>query len=145
MINFFFDRNSKMVVLMDLLGLLLTIIFLFTKYSVVLSGASKVAFWIYIALYLFIRICALIRWHKDSVKGEGVEQQFARAMVPTAYALTINGFCLLAFKTALMIYVSVFVLALVAHVNIILIYLFFKDTDKRPANYFSHNKHLSNG
>ena len=104
-----------------------------------------------LATYLFVRICALIRWYPkeerpaEGPKRIGIEIHFIKALVPTSYILAITStFCLLDIPyltTGIVIFADLLML-IVAPVNGIQIYFHLKDKDPFPINYFSLNKYL---
>ncbi len=92
--------------------------------------------------YGFIRFCTTVRWYKDAQRYEGIELQFRKTMSPTVYALLIGCLVFQALPSAIILSVIAILLAVVAHVNVILLSLRRRDTQDMPVNYFSHNKYL---
>lgn len=142
MIKFFFDRKSLVVKLMEISGLIFTAMLFAAGWYKKLLFINKLVFLFYLLEYLFIKACAVIHWYKDAERGEGIELQFIKAVVPTSYILALTGFLLLIGAPVALVYFSAFLLAVIAHVNVILLYLHLKDTDSSPVNYYSHNKYL---
>jgi len=140
MLRFFFNRKSKFVRLLELIGVSGFI-------AVFVSGAyfSGTGFfkWMFVVLlfeYIFVRFCSVWKWYKKFPKTTnetGIGLQFRKALVPTAYIMVIaNAGALLNASGGVLLF-FVIVMALVIHVNIILIYLHLMDRDTRAPNCFS--------
>lgn len=143
MIKFFFNRFSKMVSLMEVLG----IIFMGAAFMRTANHASPLTITLFAAVsveYAFIRYCAIRRWHKDAPRYSGIELQFKKALVPTSYILAITGACLMLFSGLFLLIIAAFLLAVIVHVNVILIYFHRRDKDKLPPNFFSSGTFLNN-
>ena len=144
MLKFFFNKDSKVVLGMEILGVTTLIMLLVTLWPAGKTIPIKIAFILYIVLYIFIRVFASLRWYKDAERYEGIELQFKRAMVPTSYILPLSNILLLIGGPGVLLYFSDFLLIVIAHVNVILIYFHLKDRETLKVNYFTHNKHLKN-
>ena len=99
-------------------------------------------FAIIVALYAFIRFCTTVRWYKNAKRYEGIELQFKKAMSPTVYVVLLGSILFQILPSSIELAVMLFMLAVIAHVNIILLYLKHRDTQDLPVNYFSGNKCL---
>lgn len=141
MIKFFFNRFSRMVAIMEALGIVL----ICAAFILSEKGALAVVLLALIAaLYAFIRYCAVKRWYRGVPRYFGIELQFKKALVPASYILAITGVCLLFFSGIFFLSVATFLLAVVAHVNVILICFHRRDADGLPPNFFSSGAFLRN-
>jgi len=141
MLSFFFNRFSKTVLLMEIAGFsLMAIDFALTARRG--PSPSLVLILMVLLLYAFIRYCASRRWYKGVPRYSGIELQFKKAMVPTSYTMALTGLLFLAWPSAIWPGIALLFLAVVAHVNVILLYLRNKDTDPTPVNYFTSGKFL---
>ncbi len=121
MLQFLFNRNSKFVLVLEAVGLVALIILLF-------KGRYKnIFFIIYIIEYLFIRSCVVWNWHS------GIQLHFKKTLVPTSYILLITNIFLL-LNINFLIYFSILALLIIAHVNVILLYLHLRDKGKIEKN-----------
>jgi hypothetical protein len=142
MLSFFFNRFSRVVIVMEAVGLLCM-----ARVGVRLmagegSMATKVLFAIVVFLYAFMRFCASHPWYKDAPRGSGIELHFKKMMVAASYILALLGLVLLFWLSAIPIVVALLLLAIVAHINVILLFLRAKDRDPTPVNYFSSGAFL---
>lgn len=144
MLKFFFNKESKVVYAMEALGILVLAALVMTWWPAGKSAAIKTAFYLFVGLYIFIRIFATVRWYKNAARYEGIELQFKKALVPTSYIIPIFGGAVLFGAPPYILYFADLLLIVIAHVNIILIYFHVKDRESLPVNYFTHNKHLTN-
>ena len=137
MINLLFDRFSKVVLAMEIVGIPLmamaTVRLLLGRPSPLTSTLLALV----IAEYAFIRYCASRRWYRSAPRWSGIEKHLKKALVPTSYIIAILGAALLFFPSALLLGIAAFLLAVVAHVNIILLYFHLRNKDETPANYYS--------
>lgn len=132
MLKFFFDRFSKVVLLMEILGVAWTLGWITRDPSFLLM--------IYVAEYLFLRFCATKRWYRDANRYEGIELQFKKALIPTSYILAlVSGVGFFTHSTVLL-WMAIPLLGIILHVNILLLYLHHKDSNTTPINFFSGNK-----
>lgn len=137
MLKFFFNRFSKVVYTMEILGVLFTVGWLAQTQSI------SIPFAIYLGEYLFLRFCTTVRWHKGAKRYEGIELQFKKAMIPASYLMAITSGIGFWMGSTLLLWVAIPLLAILAHVNWILIYLYCRDKNTTPINYFSNNKFLT--
>jgi hypothetical protein len=91
-------------------------------------------------IYAFIRFCASVRWYKDVPRYSGIELQFKKALVPTGYIMAITFALYLVFAWLGFLIIGAFLLAVVAHVDVILLYFHFRDSDKTPVNFYSSGR-----
>lgn len=134
MLKFFFHRFSKVVYLMEILGVLFTVGWIFQTQTI------PIPFAIYLSTYLFLRFCTSVRWHKGAKRYEGIELQFKKAMIPTSYIIAITSGVGFFTHSTLFLWLAIPFLVIIAHVNVILLYLHCKDKNTTPINYFSANK-----
>lgn len=137
MIKLFFNRFSKIVLIMEMAGVLLVSV---ASVSLFMSGAGgflKALLVTVLVEYAFIRFCASFRWYEGVPRFWGIELQFKKALVPTSYIMAISGLVILALPNSVILGIAVFLLAVIAHVNIILLYFHFRDKDLTPVNFYS--------
>lgn len=140
MLRFFFHHRSHAV---DIVGMLGVIALAAMPWRMALDNggaASWIVLGIAVAEYGFIRYCAAVRWYTDAARFEGIELQFKKAVSPTAYIVLFGGILFQIVPSTIVTAVMATLLAVIAHVNAILIYLHLRDRHPLPVNYFSHNK-----
>ena len=144
MISLLFNRFSKAVTAAEIVGL----ISLFTGAARLLYIGTGIIGYALIAivalLYVFIRCCTSIRWYRGVPRYSGIELQFKKAMVPTAYAMALMGTWLVVAPSTIPLVILALALAVVAHVNVILIRFHLRDLDKTPVNFYSSGRFLAN-
>jgi hypothetical protein len=145
MIHFLFDRFSKVVLILETVGIALMAA---ATARLLLGNPSTLTSTLLVLViveYAFIRYCASRRWHHNAPRWSGIEKHLKKAMVPTSYIIAILGALLLLFPSALFLGIAAFLLAVVVHVNIILLYFHFRNKDDTPANYYSGGKFFKSG
>ena len=133
MLKIFFNRFSKIVYAMEIVGVVLTLLWAF-------KAPPKILFTLYVGGYLLLRVCATWRWHKQAKRYEGIELHFKKVMVLVSYMLPLASGIGLATGSTFLLWTAVILFAAILHVNVILLYLHYKDKNKTPINYFSRNK-----
>ena len=139
MLKFFFDRFSKVVYTLEVLGVLLTLAW--STHWTSFSLLTKVLVVIYAAEYLFLRFCASVRWYRNAKRYEGIELQFKKAMIPTSYILSLTSGIGYFTNSTITLWAAILLLAVLFHVNVILLFLHYKDKNTTPVNYYSGNKY----
>lgn len=119
---------------MEILGVALTIAW------IIQGERISIPFGIYLFLYLFLRFCTTVRWHRGAKRYEGIELQFKKAMIPTSYILAMTSGVGFVTGSSILLWLAISLLAIIAHVNCILLTLHYKDKNTTPINYFSGNK-----
>ncbi len=142
MLSFLFNRFSMMVTVMEAAGIVLMAIAAGRILGAREGAPKTILVLLVLCLYAFIRFCASRRFYADAPRWSGVELQFKKAMVPTSYTMAMTGFVMLLWPSAVPLVVAAFVLIVVAHVNVILLYLRAKDDDPLPVNYFTSGRFL---
>lgn len=142
MLSFFFNRFSRMVLAMEVVGLLLFAIAAVRIWGGNASLLARILFATVLIEYAFIRFCTTRRWYRGVPRFSGIELQFKKALVPTSYILAIIGLLLLPFPSAVPLAVAALLLAVVAHVNVILLYFHASDRDPTPVNFYSSGAFL---
>ena len=140
MISLLFNRFSKAVIAAEVAGVILL---LFGAARLILRGAGPFEYALIAAtafLYAFIRFCAGVRWYKDAPRYSGIELQFKKAMVPTGYAMALMGLWLSLLPSIAPLVILIAALAVVAHVNVILITFHLRDRDRTPVNHYSSGR-----
>jgi hypothetical protein len=139
MLKFFFDRSSWVVRLLEAVGVAAVL------YDFFHLKAGGFLFLFLVVGYLFIRICAVIRWYPHEARGIGIEVHFFKTLVPASYILAIASAVLFLkifwISMPILILADLMMLVLIS-VNGILVYFYLRDKDPLPVNYFSSNKYL---
>lgn len=142
MIALLFNRHSTSVKVMEGVGVVLL------PFALIRCRMTDAGIWHYaliaaiMLIYAFIRFCATVRWYKGVPRYSGIELQFKKALVPTGYTMAISFALYLIFGWLAFLIACAFVLAVVAHVNIILIYFHYRDPDRTPVNHYSSGRFL---
>lgn len=149
MLKLFFSKESPIVYAMEAVGVVSLFVLLAKRWWGGRAAITQVLFVVYIAEYIFLRFCTTWKWYKTapsphrpiassrSITYPGIVSQFKYAMVPASYILVITNVWLLSGLPSPMLYFSTLLLAAITHVNVILLYLHFKDSDPTPANYYT--------
>ncbi len=138
MLRFFFNRYSPMVRLMELIGVAAIALIIWRMSGGSLTFAQKLLFYAILLEYAFLRFCTFWRWYPESTPGTyGIGLQFLKAIIPTGYILAVMMWLFVLTESSAVLVITLFLLSVIAHVNVILIYLHFKDGDKTPVNRFS--------
>ncbi len=143
MLKFFFNRDSWMVTVMELVGLTAYGIFIYRSWTH--FGFLGFALSFIVLCYLFIRLCDVIPWHGAKKRTVGVRVHFQKAIVPTSYILAVTAMLSLfpvPILSAALVILAVLMMLVVTPVNGILVYFYFKDKDPLPVNHFSGNHYL---
>jgi len=142
MIKVLFGRFSTAVKVMEGVGVVLV------PFALIRSILVREDLWHYaliaaiLALYAFIRLSATVRWYEGVPRYSGIELQFKKALVPTGYAMTICLSLYLVFGWVGFLVLCLFLLVVVAHVDVILLYFHFRDSDGTPVNFYSSGRFL---
>jgi len=139
MLKIFFNRSSPIVFIMENFGLAALILKLFFHIGGTISGAlTKTILSAMIIEYVFIKACSLKKWYAGFPRIFGIGLHFSKSMVPTSYIMAMVGIIVLFGKGVFIIsFVSFFLLAAIAHINVIFIYFWFRDSDITPPNFYS--------
>jgi len=138
MARFLFNHRSPVIQVVEIMGVVTFIIMIGRMAHHTTPIASWCLWAIVLTEYVFIRYCASRRWYRDSVRGSGIELQFKRAHSPNAYLLFLASLCYLMAPSLVFPAVVAFLLAVIAHINVILLYLARRDTSSLPVNCFSN-------
>lgn len=137
MLGFFFNRNSFLPRIMELMGLLgLGLIFWRAAYGQ-LTFIQIIFAAIITAAYLFLRFCTLWRWYPQDKRSLGIGLHFQRIMMGGSYALAVATWLFILTASALTLAAFVILFAAMCTVNIIVIVFHLKDHDLTPANIYS--------
>ncbi len=143
MIKLLFGRHSTAVKVMEGVAVVLAP-FALIRCALIHEGAWHYALIAAIfVIYAFIRVCATVRWYEGLPRDSGIELQFRKALVPTGYAMTICLSLYLVFGWIGFLALCLFLLAAVAHVDVILLYFHFRDRDETPVNFYSSGRFLA--
>jgi hypothetical protein len=140
MIGFLFNHRSKTLYVVEALSVLGLAAMAWRMAIKECGWFAWLMFAIVVAIYAFIRFCTSVRWYKNAKRYEGIELQFKKAMSPTVYITFIGSLVFQIVPSYIVLIVMTFMLAVVGHVNVILLYLKHRDTQELPINYFSGNK-----
>lgn len=143
MLHLFFNRFSKMVTFMEVLGVFFTAGWLYKLWQNPPGLFIKVFLGFYVLEYLFLRFCATARWHKQARRYEGIELQFKKGMIPTTYLMALTSGVGFFTGWAILLWPAVLLIGIVAHVNVILLTLHFRDKNTTPVNYYSASKYIN--
>lgn len=128
---------------MEVLGVLFTAGWLVRLFQNPPGLLTKIIFAVYCFEYLFLRFCTTVRWYRQAKRYEGIELQFKKGMIPVSYLMALTSGVGFFTGSTLLLWPAVVLITIVAHVNVILLYLHFKDPNTTPINYFSGNKYLN--
>lgn len=140
MLKFLFYRFGKTVLVLEIVGALLLAA---AAARAQIQGSSllqAILLGSLVALYLFLRFCATKRWYRDCPRWSGIELQFKKALVPTSYILTLSGAWYWLAPSAWPLFIAAAMLAVVAHVNVILLFLHRRDRGTAPAGAYSRGE-----
>lgn len=140
MLRFFFDRFSKVVYALEIIGVLFSAGWVDRILQNPSDRLDSVLVATYLAEYLFLRFCALWRWHPLAKRYEGLELHFKKVMIPTSYILAVFSGIGYFTGAAFPLWLAIALFGIMIYVNITLLYLFRKDKNKTPINYYSGNK-----
>ncbi len=162
MLKLFFNKESRVVLAAECVGILTLIALVVSWWPGGKATIWQLLFFFYIFEYLFIRFFATFRWYDDAGKNtfrwqwiwdkkdvsaenkyEGIELHLKKGLVPTSYLLPLFNILLLIGAPGAILIFPVVLFALIAHVNVILIYFHIKDKETLPVNFFTHNKYLN--
>lgn len=137
MLKFLFHRESFMVRLMEIIGLAGMGFIFWQIFRDKLTALQIIFFAVIVMEYLFLRFCTTWQWYAQKGHEKGIRLHFLKALVPTSYILTVTTWLFAWLNETFILIISIILLAVVCHVNIILIVLHFKDRDPLPTNFFS--------
>lgn len=143
MIRFLFHHRSPTLHVVEPLGIIGLAFMAWRMTTLDCGWLAWVLFACIVALYAFIRFCTTKRWYKDAERYEGIELHFKKALSPTVYIAFLGSLLFIIFPSPIVLGIMVFLLAVIAHVNVMLLYLKHRDTQDLPVNYFSNNKRRS--
>jgi hypothetical protein len=142
-IKLLFGRFSVAVKAMEVTGTLLATVSLL-RAMFKHAGAWHIALIaLTLVLYALIRYCTTVRWYQDAPRYAGIELQFRKALVPTGYAMSLCFALYLLSGSIIFPALCAFMLAVIAHVNAILLYFHRRDKDPTPVNFYSNGMFLS--
>ena len=149
MIKFLFHHRSPTLYIVEPLGIIGLAFMAWRMTALDCGWLAWVLFACIVTLYAFIRFCTTKRWYKpclpagrDAERYEGIELHFKKALSPTVYIAFLGSLLFIIFPSPIILGIMVFLLAVIAHVNVILIYLHLRDQQDLPVNYFSGNKYV---
>ncbi len=137
MLKFFFDRFSKVVYLMEMIGVLCTAGWLWKLLHTPNLLMTKILFDIYLLEYLFLKFCDIKRWHPTAGRYDGIALHFRKIMIPTSYILVLTSGIGFLTGSGTLLWAAIPLLGIMTYANATLIYLHHKDKNTTPINYFS--------
>ena len=137
MLRFFFHRSSKVVVIMEIVGLCGVLCISAQLFLGQLTLLQSIFFISVLAEYVFVRFCALKRWHAHQDRCAGIGLHFKKAMVPTSYILACSTWLFVLTQKAVFFIIAFAFFIIIIHVHVILFGLYGKDHNKNEVNVFS--------
>jgi hypothetical protein len=137
MLRFFFHRDSKMVLIMEIFGLGGVLCIGIQLFSGQVPLVSSIFFIVVFTEYTFIRFCALKRWYAHQDRSAGIGLHFKKAMVPTSYILACNTWLFVLTHQGVFLAAAFALFMIIIHVHIILLVLHRKDHNENDINVFS--------
>ncbi len=125
-----------MVRLMETIGLAGILCISWLAFKDRLTSLQLILFVAIVAMYAFLRFCMMWRWYRAASRSAGIALQFEKALVPTSYILAVMLWLFVVSGNSIVLAIAAFLVAVVAHVNVILLYLHFKDRDRTPVNSY---------
>lgn len=144
MIAFLFNHRSPTLYAVEALGIIGLIAMAWRMSVKDFGWLGWLLFAIIVAIYAFIRFCTTVRWYRDANRYEGIELQFKKAMSPTVYVILLGSILFQIFPSSIELAILLFMLIVIGHVNVILLYLHYRDKQELPINYFTGKKYSSN-
>lgn len=140
MLRLFFDRFSKIVIMMEIIGVFFSVLWIAALWQNPPALLPKILAAVYGCEYLVLRFCAIWRWHPEANRYEGLELHFKKVMIPTSYILAIFSGVGYFSGVFFHLWPALALFGVMIYVNLTLLYLHFKDKNKTPVNYFSGGK-----
>ncbi len=137
MLKFFFGKTSWFVHFLEALGLFLNSTVFYRMIRDDADAFELSAFVAFATLYAFFRFCSTFRFYKNVPKYSGIELHFKKIQVAANYVIAIAGLIGIVHSSATLYIVGAVFLATVAHINVILMFLHFRDKDTLPPNSFT--------
>ena len=144
-LKFFFNRKGPVVLSLLFIGWVANIwhlIRLSQEWSV-RGTVTGVSFLIYLFLASCLTFIRFYPWYKKSDRGAGIEEHFAKTLVPIAYLLPLTAILYTFWLSCspVLLFSSV-VFTVILSVNLLLLRFHFQDTDPLTPGYFSRNLYL---
>lgn len=142
MLKFFFNRQSPVVYLLNLMTTIeVLILFLPTKTKIIYFSIGWQTFFI-IFSWIFLNIINWIPWYGKLPGKIGIRLHFQKNIIPTVYISTIAlSLKLLGVNDVWLTPFAILFLPIL-YVSFILLYFHFKDDSKIMPSYFTHNFYL---
>jgi hypothetical protein len=144
MLRLFFHRKSPTVRIVEGLSLIgITLFFVTQPGWRQWHWFNHLGLGIFVAMYLFVRLCATLRWYPCSHRittGRqpiGLERHFGRVMVIMTYALALGAVWLWTIGWPPFFWLLDLVLSFFVYMNVVLLYFHAHDRDLTPANLYS--------
>jgi hypothetical protein len=142
MLKLFFNRFSKVVYTVEIVGIVFVILNIQKIITQSSSKISKRIFFLWVLMYAFMRFCSMVRWHVDSTRDAGIEVHFKKALVPTAYIMATLGIIFYVLPYVFVSIIGILLLSVMFSVNLVLIYMYILDRDQTPTNFYTHNDYI---
>ena len=140
MLSFFFNRFSKIVYVMEIIGVPLVGLAAVHVFGGQGGAGAFVLMLIVLVEFVFIRICAIVHWYKGVPRGSGIELHFRKMVVATSYAMALLGVALLFAPPIVPLVIVALIFGIIAHINAILLYFHFHDKNTLPVNCYTGGK-----
>lgn len=144
-LKFFFARNGAVVLGLFGLGWILNLYGLSRLHAewAARGAFTGTSYLIFIGCALLITLTRFIPWYGPQDRGFGIEEHFAKTLVPVAYILVIaNCVHRAALESGVALLVFSAMLLVIQSVNFILIYFHRQDKDPTAPSHFSRQEHL---
>ena len=143
MLNLLTDRSSKFVRVVEIAGLVLFPFVIYFQWSAH-NSLYRYSVACFFALYLLLRFCATWNWYRKfnlpKPKDEiGIRVHLKKTLVATSYVLLISNALLLKGFGAWVVWIACAIFVGALYVNLTLIYMHLRDSDKTPPNFFSRS------
>ncbi|MFH1653995.1 MAG: hypothetical protein ABIE74_08045 [Pseudomonadota bacterium] len=135
MLRFLFNRDSKFITIIEIAAIVGGCYLVLNH--LIVKNTDAWLFAITWSSYAFLKFCTLKRWHNKSRRESGIGLHFKKAIVATNYILAISNWLYVAFQQSSIFWVSIILLAVIIHVNLILIYINSRYHSHNPANFLS--------
>lgn len=122
---------------MEILGVLFTAGWLWKLFRLEGGLLTKILFGIYLIEYLFLKFCDTKRWHPQTKRYQGIELHFRKIMIPTSYLFAVTSGIGFFTGSGILLWLAIPILGIMTYSNATLIYLYNKDKNTTPINFFS--------
>ena len=138
MLRFLFNRESRFVMALEIIGLLGFLWLLFFGWFHKEKTVTQVFFAVYIICYLINRFISIYPWYgKGFNRDIGICLHFRKMYVAGAYFIAVTNIMLALGASGAVIYPAILLFVFALHIELILLYFHWKDNDVRPPNFLT--------